>query len=94
LVVAWKPCCHTAEHPPLPGGGVNRRRHSAGVVVGNADSWIPGNGRRRPRPIAGPLELKVIEAVRQSEGGCRLKRAFCHRVRSGRPLGCFKWAMS
>jgi diaminohydroxyphosphoribosylaminopyrimidine deaminase/5-amino-6-(5-phosphoribosylamino)uracil reductase len=50
---------------------------------------VAGGGITRLRAAG----LEVIEAVAEQEA-LQLNRAFVHRVRTGRPLGILKWAMS
>jgi diaminohydroxyphosphoribosylaminopyrimidine deaminase/5-amino-6-(5-phosphoribosylamino)uracil reductase len=57
--------------------------------MADPDPRVAGGGIARLRAAG----LEVIEAVAEAEA-LRLNRAFVHRVRSARPLGILKWAMS
>jgi diaminohydroxyphosphoribosylaminopyrimidine deaminase/5-amino-6-(5-phosphoribosylamino)uracil reductase len=59
------------------------------VAMPDPDPRVAGAGLARLRAAG----LEVIEGVARSEA-FRLNRSFVHRVRSGRPLGVLKWAMS
>jgi diaminohydroxyphosphoribosylaminopyrimidine deaminase/5-amino-6-(5-phosphoribosylamino)uracil reductase len=57
--------------------------------MADPDPRVAGGGIARLRAAG----LEVIEAVAVAEA-LWLNRAFVHRVRTGRPLGILKWAMS
>jgi diaminohydroxyphosphoribosylaminopyrimidine deaminase/5-amino-6-(5-phosphoribosylamino)uracil reductase len=59
------------------------------VAMADPDPRVAGGGMARLRAAG----LEVIEAVAEADA-LRLNRAFVHRVRTGRPLGILKWAMS
>jgi diaminohydroxyphosphoribosylaminopyrimidine deaminase/5-amino-6-(5-phosphoribosylamino)uracil reductase len=59
------------------------------VAMADPDPRVAGEGVSRLRQAG----LEVIEGVARAEAAL-LNRAFVHRVRTGRPLGILKWAMS
>lgn len=89
LVVTLEPCCHQGRTPPCTeavlAAGIAR------VVLAMADPHplVAGGGIARLRAAG----VEVIEGVGQ-EAAERLNAAFLHRLRTGRPLGILKWAMS
>lgn len=89
LVVTLEPCCHHGRTPPCTEAVINAGIARVVVAMADPDPRVAGGGIARLR-AAGP---EVIEGVAEAEA-LRLNRAFVHRVRSGRPLGILKWAMS
>lgn len=89
LIVTLEPCCHHGRTPPCSEAVIAAGISRAVVAMADPDPRVAGGGIARLRAAG----LEVIEAVAEAEA-LRLNRAFVHRVRSGRPLGILKWAMS
>jgi len=89
LIVTLEPCCHHGRTPPCTEAVLSAGISRVVVAMADPDPRVAGGGIARLREAG----LEVIEAVAEAEA-LRLNRAFVHRVRSGRPLGILKWAMS
>jgi diaminohydroxyphosphoribosylaminopyrimidine deaminase/5-amino-6-(5-phosphoribosylamino)uracil reductase len=89
LIVTLEPCCHHGRTPPCTEAVINAGISRVVVAMADPDPRVAGGGIARLRAAG----LEVLEAVAEADA-LRLNRAFVHRVRSGRPLGILKWAMS
>jgi diaminohydroxyphosphoribosylaminopyrimidine deaminase/5-amino-6-(5-phosphoribosylamino)uracil reductase len=89
LIVTLEPCCHHGRTPPCTEAVINAGISRVVVAMADPDPRVAGGGIARLRAAG----LEVIEAVAEQEA-LRLNRAFVHRVRTRRPLGILKWAMS
>jgi len=89
LVVTLEPCCHHGRTPPCTEAVIAAGVQRVVVAMEDPDPRVAGGGIARLRAAG----VDVVEAVGRSDA-LRLNRAFIHRVRSGRPLGILKWAMS
>jgi diaminohydroxyphosphoribosylaminopyrimidine deaminase / 5-amino-6-(5-phosphoribosylamino)uracil reductase len=89
LIVTLEPCCHHGRTPPCSEAVIAAGISRVVVAMADPDPRVAGGGIARLRAAG----LEVIEGVAEAEA-LRLNRAFVHRVRSGRPLGILKWAMS
>ena len=89
LIVTLEPCCHHGRTPPCSEAVINSGITRVVVAMADPDPRVAGGGIAQLRATG----LEVIEAVAKEEA-LRLNRAFIHRVRTGRPLGILKWAMS
>ncbi len=89
LVVNLEPCSHHGRTPPCCEALIAAGLRRVVVAMTDPDPRVSGEGLARLRQAG----LEVIEGVAQAEAA-QLNRAFVHRVRTGRPLGILKWAMS
>ena len=89
LIVTLEPCCHHGRTPPCSEAVIAAGISRVVVAMADPDPRVAGGGIARLRAAG----LEVIEGVAEA-AALRLNRAFVHRVRSGRPLGILKWAMS
>ncbi|MCX5948921.1 MAG: bifunctional diaminohydroxyphosphoribosylaminopyrimidine deaminase/5-amino-6-(5-phosphoribosylamino)uracil reductase RibD [Cyanobacteria bacterium] len=89
LVVTLEPCCHHGRTPPCTEAVITAGISRVVVAMGDPNPLVAGGGLQRLRDCG----IEVIEAVAAAEA-LELNRAFVHRIRTGRPLGTLKWAMS
>jgi len=89
LIVTLEPCCHHGRTPPCTEAVINAGITRVVVAMADPDPRVAGGGIARLREAG----LEVIEAVAEADA-LALNRAFVHRVRTRRPLGILKWAMS
>ncbi len=89
LVVTLEPCCHHGRTPPCCDAVIASGIARVVVAMTDPDPRVAGEGIARLRSAG----IEVIEGVGQ-EAAQRLNAAFVHRVRTGRPQGLLKWAMS
>jgi len=89
LIVTLEPCCHQGRTPPCTGAVIKAGISRVVVAMADPDPRVAGGGMARLRAAG----LEVIEGVAEQEA-LQLNRAFVHRVRTGRPLGILKWAVS
>ncbi|MEY4807084.1 MAG: hypothetical protein RLZZ206_1473 [Cyanobacteriota bacterium] len=89
LIVTLEPCCHHGRTPPCTEAVLSAGISRVVVAMADPDPRVAGGGIARLREAG----IEVIASVAEAEA-LRLNRAFVHRVRSGRPLGILKWAMS
>ena len=89
LIVTLEPCCHHGRTPPC--SEAVQRAGIARVVVAleDPDPRVAGGGITQLRQAG----LEVITGVLREEA-IEQNRSFLHRIRTGRPLGVLKWAMS
>ena len=89
LVVTLEPCCHQGRTPPCCDAVLAAGVARVVVAMADPDPRVAGGGIARLRAAG----LEVVVGVAELEAA-RLNQAFVHRVRSGRPWGLLKWAMS
>ena len=89
LVVTLEPCCHHGRTPPCSEAVVQAGIRRVVVALEDPDPRVDGGGIRQLREAG----LEVISGVLRDEA-LQQNRAFLHRVRTGRPFGILKWAMS
>ena len=89
LVVTLEPCCHHGRTPPCSEAVVQAGIRRVVVALEDPDPRVDGGGIRQLREAG----LEVISGVLREEA-LQQNRAFLHRVRTGRPFGILKWAMS
>ncbi len=89
LVVTLEPCCHQGRTPPCCDAVLAAGVARVVVAMADPDPRVAGGGIARLRAAG----VEVVEGVAEPEAA-RLNQAFVHRVRTGRPWGLLKWAMS
>ena len=89
LVVTLEPCCHHGRTPPCSEAVVRAGIHRVVVALEDPDPRVDGGGIRQLREAG----IEVISGVLREEAR-QQNQAFLHRVRTGRPFGVLKWAMS
>ena len=89
LVVTLEPCCHHGRTPPCTQAVLKAGLARVVVALEDPDPRVAGAGIRELRQAG----VEVISGVLNAEAA-EQNRAFLHRVRTGRPFGVLKWAMS
>ena len=89
LIVTLEPCCHQGRTPPCTDAVIAAGIERVVVALEDPDPRVAGGGISRLRSAG----LEVITGVLR-EQAAHQNRAFVHRVRTGRPWGVLKWAMS
>ena len=89
IVVTLEPCCHHGRTPPCTEAILAAGIERVVVALSDPDPRVAGGGLQRLRDAG----LEVISGVLEAEAAHQ-NRAFVHRVRTGRPWGILKWAMS
>jgi len=89
LVVTLEPCCHHGRTPPCTEAVIAAGIARVVVAMEDPNPLVAGGGLERMRAAG----LEVICGVAGAEA-LALNAAFVHRLRSGRPRGLLKWAMS
>ncbi len=89
IVVTLEPCCHQGRTPPCTEAILAAGIQRVVVALTDPDPRVAGGGLQRLRDAG----LEVISGILDAEAAHQ-NRAFVHRVRTGRPWGVLKWAMS
>ena len=89
LVVTLEPCCHHGRTPPCTEAVIAAGIARVVVAMEDPNPLVAGGGLERLRAAG----LEVLCGVAGAEA-LTLNAAFVHRLRSGRPRGLLKWAMS
>jgi diaminohydroxyphosphoribosylaminopyrimidine deaminase/5-amino-6-(5-phosphoribosylamino)uracil reductase len=89
LLVTLEPCCHHGRTPPCTEAVIQAGIRRVVVALTDPDPRVAGGGLQRLRDAG----VEVIPGVLEAEAAHQ-NRAFVHRVKTGRPWGLLKWAMS
>ena len=89
IIVTLEPCCHHGRTPPCTDALIKAGIARVVVALTDPDPRVAGGGLQRLRDAG----VEVISGVLEAEAAHQ-NRAFLHRVRTGRPWGLLKWAMS
>ena len=89
IVVTLEPCCHQGRTPPCTEAILAAGIQRVVVALTDPDPRVAGGGLQRLRDAG----LEVISGILAAQAADQ-NRAFVHRVRTGRPWGILKWAMS
>ena len=89
LVVTLEPCCHHGRTPPCTEAVIQAGVQRVVVALDDPDPRVSGAGIDRLRSAG----VEVISGVLR-EMAAEQNRAFLQRVKTGRPWGVLKWAMS
>ncbi len=89
LVVTLEPCCHHGRTPPCTNAILKSGVKRVVVALQDPDPRVSGKGIEQLRQAG----LEVIEGVLEKDAAY-LNREFIFRIKTGRPWGILKWAMS
>lgn len=89
IIVTLEPCCHHGRTPPCTDALIKAGIARVVVALTDPDPRVAGGGLQRLRDAG----VEVISGVLEAEAA-QQNCAFVHRVRTGRPWGLLKWAMS
>ena len=89
LVVTLEPCCHHGRTPPCSEAVLKAGITRVVVALRDPDPRVAGGGIAQLRQAG----VEVITDVLRDEA-MEQNRTFLHRLRTGRPWGVLKWAMS
>ena len=89
LIVTLEPCCHHGRTPPCTEAVIAAGVAQVVIALEDPDPRVAGGGINRLKQAG----LTVMTGVLRQEA-LEQNRCFLHRVRSGRPWGVLKWAMS
>ena len=89
LVVTLEPCCHHGRTPPCSEAVIGAGIARVVVALKDPDPRVAGGGIAQLREAG----VEVISDVLR-EAALEQNRVFLHRLKTGRPWGILKWAMS
>lgn len=89
LIVTLEPCCHHGKTPPCTEAVLKAGIQRVVIALEDPDPRVAGNGIS----VLKDHGVEVLQGVLRAEAA-EQNRAFLHRVRTGRPWGVLKWAMS
>ena len=89
LYVTLEPCCHHGRTPPCSEAVIAAGLQRVVIALDDPDPRVAGGGIAQLKAAG----IEVTSGVRQAEAA-QQNRAFLHRLRTGRPWGLLKWAMS
>ncbi len=89
LLVNLEPCCHEGRTPPCTDAILKSGVKRVVIAMQDPDPRVSGKGISILRGAG----IEVITGILEKEA-LQLNRAFVFRIRTGRPWGILKWAMS
>ena len=87
-MVTLEPCCHR-PHAPCTEAVLRAGICHVVIALEDPDPRVDGGGIRQLKEAG----LEVISGVLREEAR-QQNQAFLHRLRTGRPFGVLKWAMT
>ena len=89
LVVTLEPCCHHGRTPPCSEAVIRAGIARVVVALKDPDPRVAGGGIAQLRQAGVEVIVDVLREVAEEQN-----HVFLHRVKTGRPWGVLKWAMS
>ena len=89
LIVSLEPCCHHGKTPPCTDFIIEKGISRVVIALMDPDSRVSGKGAL----ILKNNGIEVIQGVLEKEAAFQ-NRDYIHRIKTGKPWGVLKWAMS
>ena len=89
LIVTLEPCCHFGRTPPCTEAIIKSGLKKVVVSLEDPDPRVSGAGISRLKDAGIEVQTGILKDQAEYQN-----RAFIHRIKTGRPWGVLKWAMS